>query len=143
MSISGVIIESNDGGKKRTLIEANIGMVNILECEFESCIYKYKYSEDFHYIGGVIYDTQDSHTINVLKKTVFKNCATYTRDSGVYSVNGIISNAKCIVDECEFYNCDNYIDGIVGRVSEGLFNQISEGKKNNIKRGTAHLIGSY
>lgn len=127
--------------KKRTLIEENTGMVNILECEFENCRCKYDFNEDLWHIGGVICDIPNGHTINVLKKTVFKNCATYTRDRA-YSVNGIISNAKCIVDECEFYNCDNYVNGIVD-ASESLFNKISEDKKNNKGRGSTPLIGIY
>lgn len=125
--------------KKRTLIEENTGMVNILECEFENCIYQH--SDWGMGEGCVIYSRVETETKNKLKRTIFKNCGGVCLGfvPPYLTKKGIISNARGIeIDSCEFYNCEYYDHGEIysGRLFAGYDNKF---KGKQIKVGTADL----
>lgn len=86
--------------------KCNIEVI-IENCEFEKCIGKYSISiyglvEEV----GVIYSPRNDQSLNIIRKTIFRNCGGQWETYDI--LEGALSNCLCKVYECTFYNCHHY-----------------------------------
>lgn len=117
--------------------ECNIE-VTIENCEFEKCIGKFSSRKDSRGIfrlveAGVIYSPCNDRSLNIIRKTIFRNCGGQWESNDL--LEGAISNCLCKVYECTFYNChhygkenrliDNTLDTLFRDGTKGLNNELS------------------
>ncbi len=93
---------------KFTLVESNVGEMEISETQFENCIYKYSSSSsDWMEMGCVIYsDYPQRNGRNHLVGCTFRGCGG--RNTSIFYRSAFISNIKSDLDGCYFENCWHY-----------------------------------
>lgn len=106
--------------------------VTIENCEFEKCIGKCSRGIIEPAGGGVIYSPLDDQSLNIIRKTIFRNCGG--RWDATSKLEGVLSNCLCKVYECTFYNCHHY--GEQNRLIDGIFDTLfrdgTEGSNNEL-----------